>query len=221
MSNGLYFSVSTIESFRRMKAAFIRKIKGEYDPPGDKAQLGTAFHLLCQEGIGKYLLPGGRTKVPADGRGILSDIEFSQEESKVALDYFTQVAGSRFEFKAYPVFDMKGFGLVKLGMRVDVLRGATVRDIKVTHRKPDLQDYIDSLQWKVYLEALQANRFVYDLFEVKDLKRGREIIPYEPLECYPYPGMRADIEEAILAVLDYCEKRNLLSFLESKYPVKK
>lgn len=66
------------------------------------------------------------------------------------------------EIKAEKVYATPS-GPVTLVAKCDGLTGRTVTDDKLTE-KWDAEKYLDSLQWRVYLELFEADRFVYEVF---------------------------------------------------------
>ena len=90
--------------------------------------------------------------------------------------------------------------------RADYLHGTNVHDLKATSRPIEMAKYIDSLQWRVYLWAFNAKKFVYDvayLAEKKGVYYARQV---EVIEYYRYPGMELEIERWVRALSDFVEE---------------
>lgn len=103
------------------------------------------------------------------------------------------------ELKAEVLFQTPS-GLVTLVGKVDGLSGRTVRDQKLTERW-DAERYLDSLQWRSYLVMFDATEFVYDVFlrnKHNDGNRDVLIREYHPMKFFAYPGMRGDVEAAVI-----------------------
>lgn len=113
-----------------------------------------------------------------------------------------EIEGARMELPA--IRELKGeiqiatpVGPVTLVGKVDGMEGVTVIDQKLTERF-DAERYLDSLQWRAYLEMFRARRFRYDVFVGRYGKdHDVTITEYHPLTFYAYPGMRADVEKAV------------------------
>jgi hypothetical protein len=91
-------------------------------------------------------------------------------------------------------------GLVTLVGKVDGLEGRTVRDQKLTENW-EAEKYLDSLQWRAYLDMFGADAFVYDVF-----KRSKhndndpdmvEVKEYHPMTFYRYPKLADDVRAAV------------------------
>ena len=47
----------------------------------------------------------------------------------------------------------------------DMIDGFEIRDIKTKYSQPNDKDYVDSAQWRFYLEMFGAETFHFDLFQ--------------------------------------------------------
>lgn len=90
-------------------------------------------------------------------------------------------------------------GPVTLVCKADGIDGTTVHDQKLSSNL-DAERYMDSLQWRAYLVAFGANRFVYDIFVGKYDQDGDPVVTiteYHTLPFYAYPEMRTDVQRAV------------------------
>ena len=78
--------------------------------------------------------------------------------------------------------------------KADYLHGLQVRDLKTTQKAIKIDRYLDSLQWRIYLEAFGGIEFWYDVVQIKLFKGVWIVKAMEQFACYPYPGLRGDIE---------------------------
>ena len=78
--------------------------------------------------------------------------------------------------------------------KADYLHGLQVRDLKTTQKSIKIDRYLDSLQWRVYLEAFGGTEFWYDVVQIKLINGIWTVKGMEQFVCYPYPSMRHDIE---------------------------
>ena len=78
-------------------------------------------------------------------------------------------------------------------MRIDMMHGNVIEDIKVSGRFYGVDFYEKSIQWKMYLEATGAARFAYHVFQ-RNTKRPYKF-NYHTFSFYPYEGMRKEIDD--------------------------
>jgi hypothetical protein len=80
---------------------------------------------------------------------------------------------------------------------VDGLNGTTIHDQKLTERW-DAERYLDSLQWRCYLDMFNASTFTYDVFQAKyDRPKWVTVTEYHPMTFYAYPNLKADVQRAV------------------------
>lgn len=216
-------SVTTLEKFRRYmnevssfdtEESLLESIKGIFKG-NDKTKTGSAFHKIIE---GEY------TKVK--GRIIAEDVSFTLQQAKVALDYKKRHPLMVHEIsirKTYPT----NFFPIQVSARIDGADGLAIRDTKTKYRTVDVQEYLDSCQWKFYLDIMEADQFYYDLFEVQnfgfsqkggsslmELTKDVQFIPHDPLSCIRYENMVPDIMVILNGFLDYLHNRNIVHLLK-------
>lgn len=118
------------------------------------------------------------------------------------------------ELKAEVVYETPS-GLVTLVGKVDGIDGK-IHDQKATESF-DAERYLDSLQWRAYLDMFKAKEFVYDIFKVKyERERGSTVVvdgeetyvkgvptgrvtvlEYHPISFFTYPSIHADVQRAV------------------------
>lgn len=93
--------------------------------------------------------------------------------------------------------------------RVDSMDGTKVHDIKTTGQI-NIDNYINSYQWKCYLLMTGLDKFVYDIIKVNVKEEIKKItlMDYVKLELYSYSNMRKDVENLIS---EYHDTLNILS----------
>lgn len=120
------------------------------------------------------------------------------------------------EWPAGRVFPVNGHRL-RLTGTCDRLQGLVIRDAKTCLGTPDIQDYEQSLQWRIYLLLHGAEMFAYDLFDFKEPRDGLMTLKgVQTHRMWKYPGMEADVVFWLKEFLDWAEGRKLLRYLE--YP---
>jgi hypothetical protein len=216
-------SVTTLEKFRRYmnevssfdtEESLLESIKGIFKG-NDKTKTGSAFHKIIE---------GEFTK--EKGRIIADDVSFTMQQAKVALDYKKRHPLMVHEISVRKTYHSNFFPIQVSG-RTDGTEGLNVHDAKTKYRSPEVQEYLDSCQWKFYLDMLDANIFYYDLFEVQGfgyvqkpgselllLNKEVEFIPHDPLQCIRYENMVPDIMVILNGFLDYLHNRNIVHLLK-------
>ena len=107
---------------------------------------------------------------------------------------------------------------------MDVLHGIFVRDIKTKYSKISLDDYMESAQWKFYLDFTGLDTFYFDLFEFPGYKKEKHgydvsslgIRPYGAIECIRYEGMEAENRQLVCDFTDFVVKNNLTKYLKER-----
>ena len=218
--------VTMIEAFRRFihnseydryqitEQSVIDSITGQFRG-NEYTRIGTAFHKIVEEG--DYSLPYNPDThgydIDVDG----NIVKFTMEQARVALDYRDEHWGAFHEVRRY-----KDYGRAIVTGCADMIDGIELRDIKTKYSTPSDKDYIDSCQWRYYLDIFNACVFHFDLFIFEGYKidkhgydvRGLELKRHTPpITCYRYPGMEADNLALINEFMDFCESRNLTQYL--------
>ena len=111
--------------------------------------------------------------------------------------------------------------------RVDGLIGAIVRDAKFRFSDMEYYDeFMNSSQWKWYLDMWGLRQFVYDVFEIKAFKKlvkSPEGIYYPDklaiysrpsVECYAYAGMREELQALLNEFMHWLSRKSLLNVLK-------
>ncbi len=236
--------VTTIESFRRWIEQSERSFYEITEQSvidsittfegNTKTRIGTAFHRIVEEGTPQCeKIPAGvRTftyynkpkeePVPCGrafdvaGNKVVLDIP----QIKVALDYRNQYPNVFHEYRGY-----KDYGYCIVTGCADMLGTTEIRDIKTKYDGSfSDQDYINSCQWKYYLELFELDTFHFDLFIFDDYKedkhgydvRGLPLHRHDPITCYRYPTMEQDNIRLLNEFLKWADYRNLTQYLNFK-----
>ena len=237
--------VTTIESFRRYLEQSERSfyeiteqsvIDSITSFTGNvKTRIGTAFHRIVEEGspecdkvaagtrsftyYGKPKeepVPCGRS-FDVDGHKVVLDID----QIKVALAYRKQYPDVFHEVREF-----KDYGDCVVTGCADMLCTTEIRDIKTKYSSNfSDEDYINSCQWRFYLELFGLDAFHFDLFIFDDYNeakhgydvRGLNLHRHDPaITCYRYPSMEQDNRNLLTEFLKWAEFRNLTSYLQFK-----
>lgn len=175
--------------------------------------IGTAFHKLVE---GDYSnierIEGGRAITIDDGYTILMDVE----QCKVAREYADSMPLAFHEHRMYEVINVDGEYYCITGC-ADILNGLYIRDIKTKYSYISDEDYINSFQWRMYLQLFNADRFTFDLFLFngynKDKNgldvRGIPIVKHDPIECIRYKNMETDNIQLISEFVRWAKSRGV------------
>jgi len=221
-------SVTTIEKFRRFlvgastrdnEAELLQAIKGIF-LGNDLTDVGEGYHKIME---GEAEVTDGGL-IAHIGRGdVKKSIFFTAEQARPALDFREAHPNMIHEIPVKKIYETK-IGPVLISSRVDGQEGIETQDKKCKFRPPNFQEYIDSYQWRYYLDMLGTRIFFYDLFEVKGFDALTGTMPYylpgvsfhahERLQCVRYQQMGADCLALLNDFLDYIDLRGLWQFLK-------
>lgn len=234
--------VTLLESFRRYMSgdyayvneqSVIDSITKKFEG-NDYTRIGTAFHSIVETGspvcdfepegechftyyknVKTEPVPCGRKFTYKEGEVIL-DVP----QCKVALEYRNEHIDAFHEVREY-----KDFGRAIVTGCADMIDGIEIRDIKTKYSVVSADDYINSCQWKYYLDLFEANTFHFDLFVFEGYNkdkhkgdvRGLKLSRYEPsITCYRYPNMENDNKSLLNSFMDWVEYRKLLKYLPTE-----
>ena len=179
--------------------------------------IGTAFHKLVE---GDYSniekIDGGRAVTIDDGNTILMDVE----QCKVARAYADSMPLAFHEIREYMPICVDGEWVCVTGC-ADIINGLDINDIKTKYSYINEQDYLDSFQWRMYLQLFEAKTFTFDLFLFEGYKkekhgldvRGLPIIRHDPIICNRYNTMETDNVQLISEFLAWSKFRGVYHLL--------
>ena len=217
--------VTQIEAFRRFihnseydryqitEQSVIDSITGKFRG-SEYTRIGTAFHSIIETGEPQYYGATMKCEIPVDSH----IVKFNPTQLRIALDYRNEHPGAFHEVRRY-----KDYGRAIVTGCADLIDGIELRDIKTKYSTPSDKDYMDSCQWRYYLDIFNADVFHFDLFifegykidkhgyDVRGLKLKRHA---PPITCYRYPEMEADNLALINKFMDFCESRDLIKYLK-------
>lgn len=185
----------------------------------DKTFFGEAYHSLLE---GNYTNQAGQIHV--------NEFIFTFEQAKPAIEYRKNHELLVSEMSISAIYKTKYFP-VQITGRIDGIEGMHVRDGKTKFRSFTAEEYMNSCQWKFYLDILSLRNFFYDIFEVV----GFDTLPYnkpyyfgdtisvsDPVEipCEAYENMHNDLVCLLNDFLDYIHNRNFIKFLKPAFEVR-
>jgi hypothetical protein len=221
-------SVTTLEKFRRFiteasaydtEASLIESLKGLFKG-NDKTKFGGAYHKLIE---GEYHKHNDEIKVKCFEKNILDEFVFTSPQAVPALAYRLNHPALTHEMNVSKIYDTI-HGSIQVTGRVDGIEGMLTRDVKTRFKSLDVQEYIDSSQWKFYLDMLDSNIFFYDVFEVQGFKElpakqpyrmnDVRIIAHDPIRCNRYETMMSEINTLLNDFIEYINNRKFFDLLK-------
>lgn len=210
-----YLANSDYDRYEITEQSVIDSITGKFEG-NTYTRVGTAFHSIIQYGEEIDVPIDGGYEYRIDG----FDVKLSTAQHRVALDYRNEHPNAYHEFRG-----CKDYGRAIVTGCADMIEGVEIRDTKTKYSVPSDTDYIDSCQWRYYLDIFGADVFHFDLFVFhgynKDKHgydvRGLELTRHTPpITCYRYPEMENDNIALLNEFMDFCEARELTQYLTPK-----
>lgn len=156
-------------------------------------QIGTAAHLLIEQGIEPYT-DHETESVVVPVAGYPDPVVFSMDAAQTIHSVRLALNGAVFEKRMYMEIEQEGYTACLTGY-VDAAKGLTIFDHKTSAYGFKMDKYVDSLQWQFYLFMGNAARFRYNFIKYGQLKSGiisRAEISH--MDVFPYPGMYENVK---------------------------
>lgn len=190
----LRISATDIDALRRYRddeeaelSDLLAQLRRE-TPPTESMMAGTALHTALE-----LARPGDFEALAADGYTFTFNTE-----AEIDLPTIREMKATR----DYVVDDCR----VTLVGKVDAIHGKRVDDHKFTSRY-DAERFLDSYQWRIYLEVFGADEFVWNIFEGRETDERQYLIhSFHRLRMHRYPGMREDVEREVRAFLEFARQ---------------
>ena len=174
-------SVSVIDMFRRWEheadeewSEFVDRLSAPQTP---QMACGAAFHKALENTTGEGEIP------TLESGGFL--FEFSQFDGELPLGNLWEISTS------------KMYGPLLVRGRADEVSGNTVTDYKLTFGSFDAERYLDSYQWRFYLDMMGLDGFTYQVFEgYENFESGAiDVKKLHSLKLYRYPQLGDDCQK--------------------------
>lgn len=187
-------SATQLESYRRWLLNDESTITDMVDyllrrtPPTEAMLAGSAFHKVLENA--KY----NDELILVEQDGFKFDLS--------ALDCEISLPEAK-EFKLEKQAIINGEQVTFVGV-VDAIQVNEIFDHKLTSRA-DAENYIDSMQWRCYLDWFDCDKFTYNLFQSykpanQDLYQIKSFLP---ISFYRYDSMRQDIHDIALSFIEF------------------
>lgn len=216
--------VTQLEAFRRFinntendryeitEKSVIDTISGEFKG-NEYTFIGSAFHGIIETGEPKFVDHTDGCKIDVYGNVVM----FDENQVRIALDYRNEYSGAFHEVRKY-----KDYGRAIVTGCADLIDGIEIRDIKTKYSFPNDADFINSCQWRYYLDIFSADVFNFDLFVFDGYKKDKNLCDVRGLElkrhtpaitCYRYHDMELDNISLLNEFMDFAESRDLVKYL--------
>lgn len=188
----LRVSATDIDTLRRFYdeedadlAELIRRLR-HLMPSTEMMDAGTALHKALENAE------------PGDHSGFTTPEGFTfsfETQAEIDLPVIREMKATR----EYLFDDV----VVTLVGKVDALHGKRIDDHKFTARF-DADRYLDSYQWRIYLEVFGADHFRWNIFEaMESAPRNYLIRNVHKLDMHRYPGIGDDVERSLRAFVAF------------------
>lgn len=173
--------------------------------PNEAISRGKAYHRILEEGASEFK-KGSSYVVPEPEMG--KTWVFTQDAIQPAIRLTSLYHKGAHEVWGRWETDLCGYRIVSR-QRYDMLLGLQVHEFKTTAHSKKYTDYLDSLQWKMYLLGLpDAHSIVYHIFQIG---RNNNWCRYNTYQFDRYDEMEADIKSQLSGFIHWLEGRpNLL-----------
>lgn len=217
--------VTQLEKFRRFRdevssfdteESVIETLSGDFKG-NEYTQIGTAFHKIIEDGNALY--------IGNDEFKLQSDVTVFMNKQQVdtAFQYRNSIPEAFHEVRLDKDYQTPFFDINVTGC-ADIIHGNIIHDIKTKYSTPQQQEYIDSCQWRFYLEVFELDQFIFDLFQFKDYNkekhgldvRSLDLIQYAPIPCLRYSAMEKDNQKLLNSFCEWINFRKLYHLLQTK-----
>jgi hypothetical protein len=183
--------------------SLIDSIKGIYRP-GWQAEHGKGLHYIFEDAPDAHRSEDGKTYT-ANG------VTFQAEDIEECLKYVDRSGAN--EVKVTGEYDAGE--PVTVVTKADQLLNAKIVEYKSKWSPFDMEAYVESYQWKFYLENFGANECRYKVFCFDKSKSGVvKLKSIEEFSCYRYQGMRRDLEDILRQFVGYVNMKGLREYLD-------
>ena len=219
MRKVLTIRTTTIESFRQLIEAddyddkpwinednVINNIKG-VEFSNVKADYGTFGHKVIEDSS-KYATQTGYQ---------WKNFTFTDQQARPLLKHASEHPLWVREVPLAKLYHTPQFDLIITGT-TDCIEGMQLRDTKFKFSTFEVSDFLDSFQWRAYLDMVGLDTFIYDFFRVygfesiEDCGKAR-IDECESMPVYRYDGMQSDLQDTINSFADFVTVKGLTGYM--------
>jgi hypothetical protein len=156
------------------------------DKPTEAMLKGTAFHKF------------------------LEHAQAGSETQQTTIDGYTFAFVGEFDLYLPTMREQRrntDYGGIIVSGQCDAFEGSTIYDHKSTERF-DAENYLESWQWRFYLDIFNADRFIWNVWEMNELVEPMSygVNKLHELTQYRYPTLHADCVAMAQEYRDFAEK---------------
>lgn len=179
----------------------------------EEMDFGKAFDCLIEFGPERYWDDIAQKYVVTDDE-IGKAVFFTQNEISEILRYRSTYPNMIYECSWKHEFHV-GKYVVDCNMRLDGLNGLDIHERKTLNQNSvDVEMYMRSYQWRIYLLAMKARYVQYDIFTIHQTKDMPEKkITWHDLKFYRDANIQNDVENMIKLTIEFCLDHKLEKFI--------
>lgn len=173
-----------------------------------KAAYGSAGHAIIENPLA----------CKVEGGYKVDDFFFTDQQAAPLIKFHSEHPLMTREVPISKAYDLQNCTLLITGT-TDHIEGIICRDTKFKFSSFDVQDFMDSYQYRLYLDMLGMKHFIYDFFPVKSFNGMEDMSKSVIKECEPMPlvaykGMQEDIYSMLNEVMDFVQAKGLEQYLK-------
>jgi len=199
---------STLESFRLFRNEdwmtadrFLSQLsESEPEDAISRMALGTAFHAMLEK----------QPELIADHD--MSNAVYLSDGFVFDAVSFDTITNNIQKLKIVPeIYNETKVGEHILTGHCDGMEGLTVHEFKTTEKPIDIMKYVQSIQWKCYLELFGGCKVSYHIFKLKlDKKLNVYFVDdYQSVDLYRYANMRKEVERLCFDFVDFLKYHDI------------
>ena len=140
----------------------------------------------------------------------MEQMQVGADLNHITIDGYTFYFTGDFTIEHYPQREMsaeKNYGGIVVSARCDRILGKVIVDDKTTERF-DAEKYWDQYQWSLYLDIFGADKFIWNVWEVKKMNKPKSfcVNTLHLLSQYRYPAMERDCRDLAQEYKEFAER---------------
>ncbi len=177
-------------------------------------EIGSSLHAIIENGVDKYR---SNDVLNVFEVGMKENISLKEENVLEAVLFAKKHKGSVHEVWHEEEFRIGIYDVV-MPMRIDMLFGDGVHEIKTTSRDVSFEDFFRSCQWKCYAIATAPRYVEYNVFQYV-LKDVTTDIYFKRIDFRFYVNLNEcllEVRNLLRMFIEFCEANNLIEKLIKK-----
>lgn len=179
--------------------------------PTPEMEAGIAFEAMLCDPVGTALFRRGAAlfghELQLTGVCASGDFQMRSEDVMQACAFIPELASPAAVWQVKPALVYDGHTVVG---KVDLMHGLRQWDIKTTQGTVDPENYLDSCQWRFYLDMLAAKQFTYAVYKIA--VAGDGTISAEPpalINQWPYVGLHDECRQLVGQFVGFLQAKGL------------